>query len=248
MLRKNTPLFAVILFFFSPFTLRAMEDENLPPLIIFNDVGVFSGTDSQSNNTTKKINDRLENFLKKAELPFKSVQMPWARIILQTPTMNNALIMELIRTESRENYFHWLLPLELENSKISLYARGDLGLEGLSKAEIVKKPLTAICQKNSAQCGMLRTFGFPDSQIMELTKVNNGTIENLIIRGRADVTINYNYTFEDNKKILKIPEGTIVPIMALPGLKIYIAGSKGMHPEFVSRILKAKEKFWDPVF
>lgn len=180
---------------------------------------------------------------------------PWARIMRQAPLENNALIIQIIRTKEREDNFHWIIPTSSEENVTTLFTRNDEAHKNLSKQQITTGAFKAVCRLKSAQCKMLKDYGFKDDNLFIMSETKPGMLENFIMRGRFDFyasnfrTMNTNISILSNQPnfdLLIKTNPPIIPVSTLNRNLDYVAAPKSIDPDLLVKIKKALQNFTLP--
>lgn len=163
---------------------------NQHPLLQYREKGVNKGP------TIEILNAILKGTQLNTEVAF----MPWARAFSKVKNNPNTLILSMIRTPERENYFHWLI-------KVSQTARVFVSLERkpenhIKNIEQAKNKLIAVVL-GSAGYKELIASGFSENKNIYLVS-NDIQMVNLLVNGRVDLVYSDpNNVISNLKKINK---------------------------------------------
>lgn len=217
-------IFIILLFLFYGNNPVSAEDKKLKSVTLLLDSAVAETTAEGKITQFGEIVKFSKDTLHEKKIPFIEVYMPWLRLIRELDTTDNAIVVGLIRTPEREEKFLWLKPLKTINYK--LYTRNTDEYKNLTQQEITNGKYTALCEKTSAQCDMLKVYGFPEANITSLSEPQNGTFERLILRGRFDFFVNQSQELYDNLKDVGHAKDSLISIADLSTVTAYMAASK----------------------
>lgn len=189
--------------------------------------------------------NKAKEYLTKLDIPFQIQVAPWNRIIRESQKRDNGLILKLIRNKNREDDFHWILPLIPAGNKMSIFAKKGSPQTNKSLVDLVSGQSKIICQTGSAQCLIFGTLGFQGEHLIKVDNAGAGTIETMVLRGRADLMIDYEATVLNNLKLLNEPSDALLPIVEIETQKVYIAVRKNFNPVLLDKLRKGIDQFWD---
>jgi len=128
----------------------------------------------------------MRQVMRESGLDFDIKLVPWNRAYRLATERDDALVYALMRRPDREPLFHWLVPV-LE-TELYLYGRKD-ETRAINYALLKSGAIKGACTVGDVTCGMLRGFGIPDSQLIELTDPDHRAVTRVVTGGRADVFI-----------------------------------------------------------
>lgn len=172
-----------------------------------------------------KIVLKAENLLQKQRVPYRKIIMPWKRILREMERTRNSLVVGLIRNSEREDKYHWLSPLI--SVDYMLIARNEEMFHSMKKAQITSGQYRAMCDAATAQCDMLRHYGFPEDSILVIPEVRGNMFEQMIFKERADFFIGLLEETEDNLASLGLMKDRLIAVTPIKTVKVYIAANKG---------------------
>lgn len=247
MLNKMIYFFGIIFFIYAPFNFGSVYSQDgrislSPVLNIYLSTSFLSQQENESisSKSNKRFNDFLEN-LEAAKIKYKTTTLPWVRLIREVKLKDNAIIYGITRLEERENDFHWLLSLTPEEDTwVQLYGVNDPKNINLTKEDILDKKHTALCEIGTAECTILKQFGFGDDQIISNpSSTNQAQLELMVLRGRADYVLGFESDVKDNLKALGLEEDAVIPVQKVMELEIYLAAPNSLQPELLAQVKNA---------
>ncbi len=206
MLNKIVYFFGLIFFIFATFNFGSVYSQDgrislSPELNVYVSTSFLSQQEDESisSKSHKRFIEFLEN-LDAAKINYKTITLPWVRLTREVKLKDNALIYGITRLEERENDFHWLLSLTLEEDNwVKLYGINDPKNKNLTKEAILDKKHTALCEIGTAECKILKQFGFADDQIISNpSSINQAQLELMILRGRVDYVLGFESDVKNN--------------------------------------------------
>jgi polar amino acid transport system substrate-binding protein len=183
----------------------------------------------------------LNALLNEAELKTKVSFMPWARAFSTAKNNPNTLILSMIRTSEREDYFHWLI-------KVSQSARIFISLKNkpenfVGNVEQAKKKLIAVVI-GSAGYNELILQGFSEKNNLYMVS-NDDQMVKLLASGRVDLV------YGDPNNIENILQKNDMSGIIIDYRKIvpenqrvsYIAINKNSNKRLLSQLQQAANTF-----
>lgn len=196
---------------------------------------------TNSDGSTSDVGLRLErvkSYLTSAKVKFLVHKLPWDRILRESSQNKNSLIFDISKTTEREPNYYWFPLDSIVDRSIYLFARNEEEFRGLSKEEVLEGDRKAICQINTAQCSILKEFGFKNEQIQEISQ--SASIDNqeqLLIRKRTDYIIGIKQLTAQGV----IDDGenphSIFPLFKLSDGLTYLAANKNIEEELLQKLI-----------
>jgi len=176
----------------------------------------------------------LHAMLAETELEYSIEIAPWARIIQYLDSRPNILAYTLVRTEEREEQFHW----------IGLVNNIESYLYGLSE-RAAELPRT-IEAARAYQVGSIRGDAYDNLltslEFSNIVHINNGAPWlTLLERGRLDLVPFGEQALSEYLEQQQIHEERLVPLVRLEALStgLYFAASKQTDPELIAQLRDA---------
>lgn len=98
--------------------------------------------------------------------------------------------------------------------------------------------LTAICDKNSAQCKFLEELGFPDNNIFRFNGMASGQQIQMVLKRRVDFVIGDLHSFAPDIESLGIDPDKLIQVMSVNKTGLYVVASKSMNPQLLDILLR----------
>ena len=211
------------------------QTSDTPPVldVIFYEDPIASFTKKDGSIAGASV-DLMRPLLDKTGVNYRFRILPWVRLYRQALTSDRMAVMHLLRTKDREDQFHWLYKISVQEH--ILISRNTAKMKALSAAEIVNGPYMAVCEEHAAQCAMLRQFGFSESKIMRLYDMTPGEHANLIATGRFDFMIDNIPSLSSELKVLGIAEERLFEHTKVSESAEYLAASKTLDPRLVEQL------------
>jgi ABC-type amino acid transport substrate-binding protein len=194
--------------------------------------------DGEDKGSTIEI---LQEILKESQIQANVEFMPWARAYSIANTQANTLILSMIRTPEREQYFHWLL--KVSNLVRVFISLADKPENYVSNNEQAKGKLIAVI-RNSAEHKELIKLGF--SEDVNLYVVSSTTrMLSLFINGRVDLLYSDPEIVKDylNQQIKMDIAISYQGITLENQRNSYIAANKDINKNVLNRLHAAASKF-----
>jgi len=182
----------------------------------------------------------LHAMMAESGLEYEIEIAPWARIIQYLNTRPNILAYTLVRTEEREDLYHW----------IGLIRNIDSYLYGLSERESeLPRTIEAALSyrvgsiRNDAYDNLLLSLGF--SNVVHIA--NSAPWVELLERGRLDLVPYGEQALIEYLRQNGVQEDRVVPMVKLEALStgLYFAVSKQTDPALVARLRAAYQGIID---
>ena len=149
--------------------------EIYPPYQVMNENGELSGLSA----------DKVKSLFTHAGVTHKVDVYPWARAYQLALTQPNTLIYSLLRTEIREDSFHWIAPLcTIEFSFYRAKIRPDIQINSMKDA----KNYRIASQKGQASTEYLINLGFEEASNLSISYNNDNFIQ-MLVHGRVDLIV-----------------------------------------------------------
>jgi len=194
--------------------------------------------DGEDKGSTIEI---LQAILNESQIKANVEFMPWARAYSIVNTQANTLVLSMIRTPEREQYFHWLI--KVSNLVRVFISLADKPENYVSNNEQAKNKLIAVI-RNSAEHKELIKLGFSEdtnlyvvpSTKQMLTLFTNGRVDLLY----SDPDIVKDYLNQHVKMDIAISYQAITQESQRNS---YIAANKGINKNVLNRLHAAAFKF-----
>lgn len=183
----------------------------------------------------------LNGVLKEAQLKADISFMPWARAFSIAKNKPNTLIMSMLRTIEREDYFYWLI-------KVSYTDRVFISLKNkpenyVDTTEQAKKKLIAVILDSAAH-EELTSMGFSDKRNLYIVSSGEQMVK-LLATGRVELIYTdpndvASYLQKINMSHIEISHKIIASTNQRTG---YIALNKNSDVKTVERLQQAAENF-----
>jgi polar amino acid transport system substrate-binding protein len=177
---------------------------------------------------------KVRAYLDRTGLTYEIEIVPWNRAYREAMTKDNVLIAHLDRTVSREDNFHWLMPFK--SLSYSLIARNEPKYKNITREQILAGNDLAICTEGTAQCGMLREFGFPEDRVAEYADFEGLVVSDFLLSGRADLMIVDAEAMEHRLIVLGIDPSLILSLFEVTKVTSYLAASHSLNPDILARL------------
>ena len=180
----------------------------------------------------------VEKVLKEANVKYKIVMQPWARVYNTALVKPNVLIYSLARTKEREELFSWLGPIQQLN--YALYGFEKVQLTETDSFDLLKNFRLAVGRDTAVHHYLankqLNNFHLIDS--------NEQSIQ-MLLANRIDLATGSDLYFYKTCQKENLDCSQIKPIYPLTDLQVelYLAASKKTDVEIIKRIQAAFEKF-----
>lgn len=217
----------------------ANKEVNANLLIVATESPLLQYRDKNENKgSTVEI---LQAILKASQLTANVNFMPWARAYRIAQTQPNTLILSMIRTPEREQYFHWLIKVsDLSRVFISLAVKPE---NYVSSEEQAKNKLIAVI-RHTAEHNELIKKGFSDQKNLYIVSSPADMIT-LFIKGKVDllyadpeVVLDYIKQHSNINIAIKYQD-----ITAKHQRNSYIATNKNINKDVLNRLRNAASTF-----
>lgn len=165
--------------------------------------------------------------------------MPWARAYKTALEQKNIFLFSIVRSEAREEQFHWIAKLSNMDYGIFFNAkRDDIYISSLEDS----LDYSAVAVRNSYEASLLVNYGFIPGENLHLA--NSVTeVWRMLSQNRVDFTIANTLVFEDVLASLKIPvENFEVIPDAQFAAPMYIAASLDTDSQIIAQIQQAYDR------
>lgn len=179
----------------------------------------------------------VEKVLKEANVKYKIIMQPWARVYNTALLKPNVLIYSLARTKEREGLFSWLGPIQKVN--YALYGFENVELTATDSFETLNHFRLAVGRDTAVHHYLankqLNNFHLIDS--------NEQSIK-MLLTNRVDLATGSDFYFYKFCQKESLDCSQIKPIYPLKDLEVslYLAASKTTDIEIIKRIQIAFEK------
>ncbi|CCQ09582.1 ABC-type amino acid transport/signal transduction systems, periplasmic component/domain [Pseudoalteromonas luteoviolacea B = ATCC 29581] len=181
----------------------------------------------------------VEAVLRDSNIPYQIHLMPWFRSTTNVEKYPNSLIYSLARTPSRENQFHWLVPLcPINVAFYRLTTRDDINIKRLEDA---KKYVVAVAAGQPSETYLLNQGFTPDSNLVVLASHEQGA--GMLEKKRIDLLFGAEQFFDGVVHDLNL-EGQWEQVLKIDELsrQTYLAANKAISQEYVQRIKASFER------
>lgn len=184
--------------------------------------------------------DKVKRLFERANVEYSAKVYPWARAYQLALTQKNTLIYSLLRTDLREDLFHWVAPLcTIDFSFYRAKNRSDIQVNSMDDA---KKYLIAT-QKGQASTEYLLHLGFKEDKNLS-TSYNNDNFIQMLFYGRVELIV-LSAPFVQSLISTKAPHinqiEAVYPIRYLRQ-KLYLAANLNTPPAIIQKLQKAYEE------
>ncbi len=226
----------IIIFLLFPSFVHAFSKDDVCPITVYADFStkkhITDSTGPFADSPDGRGYKRMAEFFEDRNLCFKMQYTSWQRVIRSAEMDPNGLIFLILRTEEREDNFHWITELTDKSYPVYLFSYDPSG-KGPDMAASNKQ---AICPINGAQCGMLRKNGFNENEIMEIPRDAGENILEMVFRGRGQYFIDHQSTVDLFLKDKTIVAGSLVKVKEIPLKGTYLAASKSIDPALLEKL------------
>jgi polar amino acid transport system substrate-binding protein len=180
---------------------------------------------------------QVEKVLKEANIKYKIIMQPWARVYNTALLKPNVLIYSIARTKEREELFSWLG--SIQKLKYSLYGLENTNLKPTDSFETLNKFRLAV-GRDSAIHHYLANKKLTNFHLIN----NNDQSIKMLLANRIDLATGSELFFYQSCVKQNLDCSRIKPLFPLKELEaeLYLAASKKTDPEIVERIQIAFEK------
>jgi len=162
---------------------------------------------------------------------------PWARALNLAKTQSNMGLFEIIQSEQRKEWFHWVGPLKIYD--IALYARADK-ISNTTDINTKGHKLVACANRGSSYVTILEDMGFKVGTNLVQT-VNEDNCAKLMLKGKVDLAPYNERSIEDLATQLD-PSIKLVVVKSLAQVALYLAFSKDIAPQRIQQWQYALEQ------
>jgi len=213
------------------------EQIKLPKLIVLSEVYPPYQVVSKEGELYGWSTDKVKALMKQARIDHKIDILPWARAYQLALINKNTLIYSLLRTDSREDLFHWIAPLcTVDFSLYRLKSNTYIEVHSMRDA---KKYLIA-AQKGQASTEYLLSMGFEDEKNLSVSYHNDNFIQ-MLVHGRVELIV-LSTSYVQSLKSKNVPNiNEIEAIYAIEYLRksLYLAASLNTSPIMLKKLQKA---------
>jgi len=178
----------------------------------------------------------VEKVLKEANVKYKIVMQPWARIYNTALVKPNVLIYSLARTKEREGLFSWLGPIQQVN--YALYGFSNIKLTATDSFEILNNFRLAVGRDTAVH------HYLANKQLDKLHLIDNFSQSiKMLLTNRIDLATGSDLFFSITCQKENLNCSQIKPVYPLKELEVslYLAASKTTDIEIIKRIQVAFE-------
>lgn len=224
-----------MLFAFIPMANASSKDEACP-VTVYADLSTEKHVTGRfgplENSADGRAYMRMKEFFEQRNLCFSMQYTSWQRVLRSAEIDPNGLIFLILRTDEREDKFHWIKELTDDSDPVYLFSYNPLG----QNADTTNANNKAICPINGAQCEMLLKNGFSPNDIMEIPRDAGENILEMVFRGRGRYFIDHQTMVDKFLKDKSIPEGSLTRIKEIPLQSAFLAASKNVSPELLEKL------------
>ncbi len=167
---------------------------------------------------------RLRNIMAKVpELRYQLHYVSWMKALRQVEQRRDALIFQIIRTPEREPRYRWLVvdqQVSINLVALSQQPKKDWPLSRLKQ----DKDIRIACPANTAQCEILFQQGFTANQIVQLSPLQQESLERVLLAGRVDFIVVAPVDLRRNMQRLNIAASAYQISHQLTLVEDYLAG------------------------
>ncbi|GHF19336.1 hypothetical protein GCM10017044_12400 [Kordiimonas sediminis] len=181
--------------------------------------------------------EKLQTFMDWSGLAYDIMFVPWGRAVLLTEKNDRALLFQLLRTDEREDKYHWILPIFGDEP---LYLFGRTGLEVTSGMPSLSG-YSAACIKDSVQCDLLLELGFDADKILVMSSSTPAALEQLLVRGRVDFILGFQYGVCMN---LEVIDHSMLDVVAYKQIKLasdYLAAPLHIAEDILQKLQETRQ-------
>ena len=178
--------------------------------------------------------ERVEKILKEANIKYKIIMQPWARVYNTALVKPNVLIYSLARTKEREALFSWLGPIQ--KLSYALYGFESTNLKPTDSFETLNNYRLALGRDSAIHHYLVK------KQLTNFHLINSSDQSiKMLLSNRVDLATGSQLYFYQSCKKQKIDCSKIKPLYPLKELEaeLYLAASKKTDPDIVKRIQNA---------
>lgn len=184
----------------------------------------------------------VETIIKNSKYPYRSDVYPWSRSYLLATSTPNIVIYPLIRTQEREEKFHWIGRVWSFSAAVYRHKnRNDITVSTLEDA----KKYNISVYRNDFFHHFLLNRGFSPSRLFAVADVEQSI--KLFINGRVDLLVIDRSIFEYYVKQYQANLNDYVAAVRLKDVKqndAYIALSKGSSPDIIKRLKQSYNRVY----
>jgi polar amino acid transport system substrate-binding protein len=181
--------------------------------------------------------EQVEKVLKEANIKYKIIMQPWARVYNTALLKPNVLIYSIARTKEREELFSWLG--SIQKLEYFLYGFEHINLTPPDPFESLNNFRLAV-GRDSAIHHYLATKNLTNYHLIN----SSDQSVKMLLTNRVDLATGSQFYFYKSCIKQKLDCSKIKPLFKLKDLEseVYLAASKQTDPEIVKRIQVAFEK------
>jgi len=204
--------------------------EVYPPYQVMNENGELSGWSA----------DKVKALFIHADIDHHVEVYPWVRAYQLALTQPNTLIYSLLRTDIREDSFHWVAPLcTIEFSFYRAKSRADIQINSMKDA----KHYRIAAQKGQASTEYLLNLGFKDKVNLSISYKNDNFIQ-MLVQGRVELIV---LSSPFVKSLISINSANINEIEAIYPIEylrenLYLAASLNTSPIIIKKLQQAYQE------
>jgi len=204
--------------------------EIYPPYQVKNKNGKLSGWST----------DKVTSLFTQAKINYNLEVYPWARAYQLALSQPNTLIYSLLRTDIRENSFHWIAPLcTIEFSFYRAKNRPDIQINSMKDA----KNYRIASQKGQASAEYLVNLGFGEGNNLSISYNNDNFIQ-MLVHGRVELIV-LSAPFVKSLVSTNAPNiNEIEAIYPIEYLRenLYLAANLNTSPTIIKKLQKAYQE------
>ncbi|MBT4522190.1 MAG: transporter substrate-binding domain-containing protein [Halieaceae bacterium] len=216
--------------------LPALSSDKYPVLDVLVYESLGEAHENEEGEIVGAAVDKVRQFLDKSGLEYTVKQLPWARLYKQVLGSDHTLAVNLLRTVEREDDFHWIYRIRIEEQ--FLIASNTTAMRAFDRSEIAEGKYTAICDRQSAQCDFLKSLGFPDKNIMRFYGMTTGEQVQMVLSGRIDFVIDGIDSLTRDIQDLNIEADELIQVMSVHRTGVYLVASKSIDPQVLNILRK----------
>jgi polar amino acid transport system substrate-binding protein len=218
----------------------ASEKAELPKLTVLTEVYPPYQIVSKDGKVYGWSADKVKTLLAQAQIDYTLDILPWIRAYKSALLKPNTLLYSLLRTDSRENSFHWVAPLcSIDFSLYRLKSRTDIEVNTIVDA----KKYQIAAQKGQASTEYLLSLGFDDKRELSVSYNNDNFIQ-MLVHDRVELIV---LSTAHVQSLILTSSPHINEIEAIFPIKylrknLYLAASLSTSPVILKKLQKAYDE------
>ncbi len=197
----------------------------------------------EGNHVSGLRTDMVRAILDEAKVEYSIQALPWARAYNMALTQKNTLIYSMIRSEERENQFHWVGLLgKVQGGLYKLKSRTDINITRLQQA---KKYVTAVANKDFTHQYLLGNGFFENTHLHVLPRMDQA--RKMLYLNRVDLILDAPIVLHYAARRFNLDPTRYEMALLLPELEAqhYMAFSLKTPDALVFKVKEAYKKVRD---